>query len=241
MSAPDLDTDDPAAAPAPRRGPAARHPWWIGPGAWLGALVLRVLGATWRIDRRGLAAFDARLAAGEGCVFAFWHARLLPLVYTHRHRGIVVLISRHHDGELIARIIEQLGFHTARGSSTRGGEEGARDLLRYAAEGRLIGITPDGPRGPAERVKPGLAWLASRTGWPVIPVASAARRAWVFRSWDRFRVPHPFARVVASYGEPIAIPGDADGAALEAWRERLEAALADLTQQVRRQAGEEDA
>ena len=75
----------------------------------------------------------------------------------------------------------------------------------------------------------------------MIPVASAARRAWVFRSWDRFRVPHPFARVVASYGEPIRIPGDADGAALEGWRARLEAAIATATQQVRNQAGEEDA
>jgi len=241
MSAPDLDTDDSATGLAPRRGRAARHPWWIGPAAWLGALLVRVLGATWRVDRRGLDAFDARLAAGERCVFAVWHARLLPLVYTHRHRAIVVLISHHHDGELIARIIEQLGFHTARGSSTRGGEEGARDLLRYAAEGSLIGITPDGPRGPAERVKPGLAWLASHTGWPVVPIASAARRAWVFRSWDRFRAPQPFARVVVSYGEPIPIPGDADDAALEAWRGQLEAALAALTQQVRRQAGEEDA
>lgn len=220
---------------------SARHPWWMGAATVLGALVVRVLGMTWRIDRSGLAAFDERIAAGERCVFAFWHARMFPLVYTHRHRAIVVLISRHHDGELIARIIERLGFRTARGSSTRGGEEGARDLLRLAAERALLAITPDGPRGPAERVKPGLAWIASRSGLPVIPVATAARSAWVFRSWDRFRIPKPFTRVVVAYGDPIPIPADADAEALEQWRTRLDEAIAALTRDVRVRAGEEAA
>jgi len=214
------------------------HPWWIEPAAMLGAAIVWLLGHTWRIDDAGLAVFDARIAAGERCVFAFWHARLLPLVYTHRGRGIVVLISRHRDGELITRIIERLGFRTARGSSTRGGEEGARDMLRLARTGALIGITPDGPRGPAEQVKPGLAFLASRAGIPVLPVAAAASRSWVFRSWDRFRVPKPFARVVVSYGVPIAVPRDADAAALEAWRDRLEQSIAAHTAAVRARAGE---
>lgn len=220
---------------------SARHPWWMGPAAVLGALLVRVLGLTWRIDRSGLAAWDARIAGGERCVFAFWHARLFPLVFTHQNRAIVVLISRHHDGELIARIIEQLGFRTARGSSTRGGEEGARDLLRFAEQRALLAITPDGPRGPAERVKPGLAWIASRAGVPVVPVATAARSAWVFRSWDRFRIPKPFTRVVVSYGEPITIPADADGDALEQWRVRLDEAIGALTRDVRARAGEEAA
>ena len=220
---------------------SARHPWWMGPATVLGALVVRLLGATWRIDRTGLAAFDARIAAGERCVFAFWHARMFPLVYTHHHRAIVVLISRHHDGELIARIIERLGFRTARGSSTRGGEEGARDLLRFAEERALLAITPDGPRGPAEKVKPGLAWIASRSGLPVVPVATAARSAWVFRSWDRFRIPKPFTRVVVSYGEPIPVPADADAEALEQWRSRLDEAIAALTRDVQARAGEEAA
>jgi lysophospholipid acyltransferase (LPLAT)-like uncharacterized protein len=231
----------PAPDPAPGGERVARHPWWMGSAATLGALLLRVLGATWRIDHRGLAGFDARIAAGERCIFAFWHARLLPLVFTHRNRGVVVLISRHRDGELIARIIEKLGFRTARGSSTRGGEEGARDLLRYGEEGALLAIAPDGPRGPAETVKPGLAWIASRTGLPVVPAASAARSAWVFRSWDRFRVPMPFAKVVVSYADPVTIPPAADAEALEAWRLRLDAAISAITREVKGRAREEDA
>jgi lysophospholipid acyltransferase (LPLAT)-like uncharacterized protein len=164
---------------------------------------------------------------------------MLPLIWTHRGRGAAVLVSRHRDGELITRVIERMGFATARGSSTRGGEEGVMDMLRLAKEGRLLAITPDGPRGPAQRLKPGLVYLASRTGLPVVPVASAARRSFRLKSWDRFRIPRPFTRVVVAYGEPIAVPPGVEGAALESWRERVQAALDAVTAAVAARAGEE--
>jgi hypothetical protein len=215
-----------------------RFPWWLEPAAAAGALLVRLLGATWRVDRSGLSALDAAIAGGQRCIFAFWHARLLSLVWTHRGRGIAVLVSRHRDGELITRIIERLGFDTARGSSTRGGEEGLMDMLRLAEEGRLLAITPDGPRGPAERLKPGLVYIASRSGLPIVPVASASRRSRRLRSWDGFRIPHPFTRVVVAYGDPIAVPRGLEGESLEAWRTRVESALIAHTEKVAAAAGE---
>jgi hypothetical protein len=213
---------------------AMRYPRWMPLAAAAGAWLVLVLGATWRVMRVRQHERDALLDRGERCIFAFWHARLLPLVFTHRRRCIAVLISRHRDGELIARIIKRLGFLTGRGSSTRGGEEGMREMLRHAEDGRLLGLTPDGPRGPAGRVKPGLVYLASRTGFPVIPVATAARRAWMLDSWDRFRVPHPFARVVVAYGAPIAVPARLTDEAVEVWRVRIEAGIRELTAEVDR-------
>jgi lysophospholipid acyltransferase (LPLAT)-like uncharacterized protein len=214
------------------------RPWWLGPAAVLGAWLVRVLGASWRIERVNMSERESRFQAGERCVFACWHARMLPFAFTHRGRGIGVLISQHRDGELIARIIGRLGFTTARGSSTRGGEEGVREMLRLAESGRLLGITPDGPRGPAEQVKPGLVYLASRTGLAVVPIASAASRAWCFRSWDRFRFPWPFARVVVGYGAPIAVPRALGEPDVEVWRARIQGALDDLTRDLGRRAGE---
>jgi lysophospholipid acyltransferase (LPLAT)-like uncharacterized protein len=149
-----------------------------------------------------------------------------------------VLVSRHRDGEWIARVIERMGFVTARGSSTRGGEEGLLSMVEFARRNHLLAITPDGPRGPAERVKPGLVYLASRTGFPIVPVASAASSAWVFRSWDRFRLPRPMARVVVAYGSPLRVPRDLDGGGAEQWRGRVEEAIAELTREVSRLAGE---
>ena len=215
-----------------------RYPWWLEPAATAGALLVRALGATWRVDASGLVAFDDAIARGQRCIFAFWHAQLLPLVWTHRGRGIVVLVSRHRDGQLITRIIERLGFVTSRGSSTRGGEEGVMDMLRRAEEGRLLAITPDGPRGPAGILKPGLVYLASRSGLPIVPVATASSRRWTLRSWDRFSVPRPFTRVVVAYGDPIAVPPRLEGPALESWRTRVQEALAAHTAAVRARAGE---
>lgn len=215
---------------------SARHPWWIGPASALGAALLWLLGHTWRVRLIGVRERDPELAR-TGCVFGLWHQRLLPLVFTHRGRGAVVMISRHRDGELIARVIQHLGFATARGSSTRGGSEAARAMLAHVLDGRQVAITPDGPRGPARVLKPGAVALASLGGRPFVPVAAAASGAWRLRSWDRFLVPRPFARVVVAYGEPITVPADLDDAGTESWRLRLERALEDLTAEVTRLAG----
>ena len=184
----------------------ARHPWWLPLAAVLGAGVVRAIGATWRFTVSDAPEYSAALARGERFVYAFWHSALLPLAVLHRHEGIAVLVSRHRDGELITRIIERLGFVAARGSSTRGGEAGVRGMLAWAGQDRHLAVTPDGPRGPAEQVKPGALYLAERTGRRMVPIGVAADRTRAFRSWDRFRVPWPFARVLVSHGAPFAPP-----------------------------------
>ncbi len=181
---------------------------------------------------------DAAVAAGQPCLFAFWHARMLPLVITHRGRGGAVLVSRHRDGEWISQVLQRLGFLVARGSSTRGGGAGALQMLESARAGRILGITPDGPRGPRERVKPGTVYLASRSGLPVVPVATASRRTWVLDSWDRFRVPKPFAQVIVTYGPAIRVPPELDETMAERFRSEIERAITELTSTTARRAGE---
>ena len=215
----------------------SRHPWWLEPAAVLGAAVLAAWARTWRIERIGMDARDAAVAVGAGTLFVFWHARMLPLVWTHRDGGHIVLISRHRDGELIARVAARLGYRTARGSSTRGGEAAVREMMRFAAQGCWIGVTPDGPRGPAERVKPGVVWLASQTGIPVLPVASASRPVWRLKSWDRFLIPPPFARVLVAYGDLITVPAELDDDDLESRRVEIEQALSRLTRALDERVG----
>ena len=215
-----------------------RYPWWMPMASAGAALLVSALGASWRLSRVRLHEQDARLDRGERCILALWHSRLLPLAYTHRNRSIAVLISRHRDGELIARILARLGSLAARGSSTRGGEEGIREMLRHAEEGRLLAITPDGPRGPSLQVKPGIVYLASRTGFPVLPLAAGASSAWVLDSWDRFRIPKPFARVVVAYGAPIHVPPRLADEEVEVWRMRIEGAMRELVDEVDRLAAQ---
>ncbi len=214
------------------------HPWWLAPATALGAVMLRLVALTWRIEQRDHPEFTAARARGEKVLYCFWHSGMLPLIHSHRGEGIAVLVSQHRDGELVTRLIEHNGFVTARGSSTRGAETGVRELLRHARAGRDLGITPDGPRGPAEELKDGMVFLASRLQLPIVFIASASNRAWIARSWDRFRVPKPFAKVCISHGPPVRVPRDLDAQAIVALHQELARDLRSLTADVRTRAGE---
>jgi lysophospholipid acyltransferase (LPLAT)-like uncharacterized protein len=183
----------------------------------LAAWLIRTLRATARLRYHGAERVRAWEAADEHFILAFWHRHLLLMPYGYRGRRISVLISQSRDGELIARTVARFGIDAARGSSSRGGLAGMRSLLRRAEDGWDLAFTPDGPRGPASVVQPGVVLAAAATGLPIQPVAVAASRARRLRSWDRFLVPSPFAAVHFVYGEPLTVPrrGDLAAAARE--------------------------
>lgn len=189
--------------------------------AFLGRGLVEGLFATVRVRIENGAAYRSCHARGTRVIFAFWHEHLLSLVHVHRDQGIVVLVSEHTDGEYIARILEGQGFATARGSSTRGGVRGVRQLLRGAKRGRDLGITPDGPRGPRRTVKPGALQVARITGLPIVPISVQADRCWRLDSWDRFLVPKPFSDVRVRYGPPLSVPRRCGPREMETRREEL--------------------
>lgn len=170
--------------------------------------------------------------AGRPFIFVLWHGRLLPLTYRHRRQGISTLISASRDGEHIARVVRRWGYRVVRGSSSSGGGEALRRLVRELRRGRLLAITPDGPRGPRQRLKPGAVMAARLGGAPLLPLSAGCSRAWWLGGWDRFLVPKPFAAVRVAYGEPHVVPRDADEAELERARVRLERDLNRLTAEV---------
>ena len=216
----------------------ARYPWWMGFAASIGAALFRLLAATWRVDWSGVQALERSVARGEGCIYALWHACLPALTVTHRDRGVATLISRHRDGELVARIVEKLGYRTARGSTTRGGEGGLKGMIDFAKEGRVLAVTPDGPRGPSEVLKPGVIAIASASGQPIWPIAAAASSTWILASWDRMRIPKPFARVVVAAAGPFSVPRDLSDEGAGRVRAEVEQSLRELTAAVRTRAGE---
>jgi len=173
----------------------------------LGPTLVRSLGRSWKIRRIGFDPFQERQRGGAGrCIVTLWHCNLLPLAFLHRDEGATVLVSRHGDGELIVRALKGLGFHVARGSTTRGGAAGLRELVRVARrETGDLAITPDGPKGPAKQAQAGVVYLAALSGFPILPLALETDRAWRFHSWDRFKVPKPGARVAVVAGRPITI------------------------------------
>ena len=206
-------------------------------GPWLGAAYIRFVFRTVRWEWVGREIVDDVLASRSPIVAAFWHGRLMMMapVMAESVQPLHVMISNNRDGELIARIIARFGGLALRGSTRnvrkakgKGGNAVARSGVERLEAGDLIGITPDGPRGPRMQAQSGVAALSAWTGVPVVPFAWATRRARVLRSWDRFMLPWPFDRGVYVVGDPIFPEGDGE-MAVEAHRLAIEAGLNAVT------------
>jgi lysophospholipid acyltransferase (LPLAT)-like uncharacterized protein len=193
----------------------------------LWAALVRLLAVTWRYRVHGWEHVTAARASGRPLVYILWHSRILPLLYHRRGEGVALLISRHRDGTYVAKVSERWGYRVVRGSSKRGGEVGLLGLVRHLRRGAAVAITPDGPRGPAERVKPGALAAAQHAGALVIAAGARASSAWWIESWDRFCLPKPFATVDVAYSPPFDVAAGKDG--LRAGMARAAQALADVT------------
>jgi lysophospholipid acyltransferase (LPLAT)-like uncharacterized protein len=178
--------------------------------------------------------------SGKRVIVAFWHQRLIMMPYLRRNEKIAMLISQHRDGEFIARTVRLFGIESVRGSTTRGGLQAIRAMVRAMEQGFHIAITPDGPQGPRHRVQGGAIELARLTGAPILPVTYSASRRIVFRSWDRFNLPLPFSRVVYVWGDPLFVPRELSKEALEEKRLQLEQRLKAITQEADQIFGHRD-
>ncbi len=196
------------------------------------AFALYLLARTWRLRIVNWKAISDEHAAGRSVIYAIGHGRMLASLWVMRNRGIRVLISEHFDGELITRVIECFGFGAARGSATRGGARALRELVRDAERWDLA-VTPDGPRGPFLSVKAGLPYLAARTGLAIVGATYDAERTFELGTWDTFRIPYPFSRVVIVVSGPRRIPGDADDGRLEEERQAIERDLRAIEEEAR--------
>lgn len=158
-------------------------------------------------------------------IYAIWHEHLLLPTVRHGGPDLAVLISAHADGQLLGSLITAMRMEMILGSSTRGGVEAVRQLVRPDVTWRNLAVTPDGPRGPRRVVQPGIVYVASRTGMKIVPLGVGFHKPWRLKSWDRFAIPRPFSRGRCLFGEPIAVPPNLRSAALEEYRVRVQAAL----------------
>jgi len=189
--------------------------------------LLWLVGRTWRFEiiaEEGATPLPFGKGAGAE-IYCFWHQCVLPCTFYYRRTGATIIVSQSFDGELITRILELFGFHTTRGSSSRGAREGLLGLQRVIESGGPAIFTADGPRGPIYRTKMGPIKLAHVTGARIGAFHLEPERAWAMRSWDRFLVPKPFTRIVVSWARWTAVPADLDEGEFEQKREELNAAI----------------
>lgn len=191
---------------------------------------LRVLAGTLRFrfeDPHGLLTRDPH----QPRIWAFWHNQILLMPYLYERlcpgRRMLMMVSRSRDGEFITRVMNRFGIDGARGSSSRGGSDALRELLRELGrpQARDIGITPDGPRGPRGRVQDGVLGLSAGSGRPIYPITTRCSRFWELPSWDRFQIPQPGAVCRVVFGPVLPAPKSTDPEEMEKVRGELERVL----------------
>jgi lysophospholipid acyltransferase (LPLAT)-like uncharacterized protein len=205
--------------------------------SFFASVLIRILGATWRMEIRGCEHLEQARKMSESVIFVFWHGRLLVLSWSHRGSRVYILASEHYDGDLMGKTIEWLGLGHLKGSTTRGGTRALRELRSLLGGGQDIGLTVDGPKGPRGKVQQGATELSRLASSAVLPVSDTARGRKIFGSWDRFQLPVPFARVIVEYGEPLIVPAGAGAEERERLRIELERRLGELTSRLDREMG----
>lgn len=163
-------------------------------------------------------------------IYALWHDEILiPLAMQDRARArIAALVSRHQDGGYLSEFMRHLSVRSLRGSSNHGGAQALRQLMEETG-GSHIFITPDGPRGPHHELKEGLIYLASRSGLPVVLIASRCAQAWYIPGkWTGLVLPKPFSRATYLLSRPFSIPAEISREELAQWRTRLQEEYARL-------------
>jgi len=212
---------------------------------WLiavGFRLLQVWGRTLRYEienRAGVGRPTAASPSGgeprsENYIAALWHNRLLifPLIlrrfFPNRHGAALISASR--DGDLLTDAVHRFRFDVVRGSTSRLGASAILQLGEVLASGGDVVITPDGPRGPAYELGPGIIFLAQKTGAAVVPVNMEYSSCWRIKSWDRFIVPRLFSKVRVIIGAPHRVRSTDTPEEFEAERLRLQEAMMALVE-----------
>lgn len=194
----------------------------------LGWLFILVLGYLTRIRYVGREHFKWLRDNEKPFILCIWHGKILIPIFTQRHENIHAMVSLHADGEMITQTLHRLGYRTIRGSSTRGAQRAAIEMIRALKQGKNCAIMPDGPKGPRHVFKPGAISIAQKSGAYLLPLTFACSKPFRFKSWDRFTLILPFSKSVAIYGEPIAVPANLKNEAFEDFRLMVEGKMLEL-------------
>jgi len=204
----------------------------------VGALAAWYLRLVWHTSRVTLEPATIYDTVEMPAIIAMWHGQHFMAPFIKReelgHRA-KVLISRHRDGEINARVAEQLGAETIRGSGAhngdfhrKGGASAFTKMLAALEQGYNVALTADIPK-IARVAGLGVVKLAQHSGRPIYAIAVASSRRIELDNWDRSAINLPFGRIAMTASEPIYVPKDADDAVLEAARKHVEDELNRVT------------
>jgi lysophospholipid acyltransferase (LPLAT)-like uncharacterized protein len=197
---------------------------------FLAAQYIRLVFATSKWETVGIDIPESYFQAKKTFILCFWHGRLgmMACSWIWKEHPIHMLLSAHRDGQLIGQTVAHFGIHSIAGSTQRGGMQAFRGLLKTLNQGDIVGITPDGPRGPCQVASLGVITLAKLANVDMVPITFSTSRRLRLNTWDRFHFPLPFGRGVFLWGNPVPPPASNDATDKEITRQLLETDMTTL-------------
>ncbi|MDH5189559.1 MAG: lysophospholipid acyltransferase family protein [Rhodospirillaceae bacterium] len=204
----------------------------------LGAGYLRLVQITGRWEVRDWQTMQALIDENRPIILCFWHSRLIANAFGWKSdKPLHQLSTPHRDGKIAAATYNRLGVKTIWGSTSKGGSEAVRAMLKVLKHGGIISITPDGPRGPRQRMQKSAIDIARMSGAVLVPVSNSMSPFKMLGTWDRMIVPLPFAKGIFAVGQPVEVPRDASPEQLEEIRNTMEQTLNQMTQRLDKETG----
>ncbi len=208
--------------------------------SFLGSMYVLFVYKTSTINLKNRKNIESLFKKNESFIYAFWHDQLLMCPLTWQSElEIKVLISKHRDGDIIAKLISNLGFKAIRGSThkagktkNKGGLLSARQMIKSLKKGISIGISPDGPKGPRHKVSDGILSISRLSNSPILPVGIGFKKKWVLNTWDKFIIPKPFNQITIIWGEPL--PALKNEKSINQIKSKLESTMYNLTKRANR-------
>ena len=204
-----------------------KFPTWL---FWFPAMLLKICKLMMRTEIHDP---HGHITGDRAVVTVTWHNRLLffPVMFPAAvRRKTRAVVSPSRDGQYVTDLIAHFGLKSLRGSSSKKGANALLGAVKAINSGFHVSFTPDGPRGPRYSMSRGPIQLAGMTGAQVVPISVNASSYWELRSWDRFQIPKPWAKMVLVLGEGITIPPDLDDDEMDKWREAVRRKLMEITE-----------
>jgi lysophospholipid acyltransferase (LPLAT)-like uncharacterized protein len=215
--------------------PLSRFAAWIVPYIYL--FYMRLVWATSRLEGSEDFVLNDISNAHDGVIALLWHEEVFTVAFGYPYIGIRghTLASLGESGEVITRMLKLCGYVVFRGGSSSGKARRRTDVLgemithMKTTSGVIYGLTVDGSKGPAYRMKMGGVLIARECGKPLALVRTWYKRSVRLRTWDRMAVPLPFNVIKYYLRGPYFVPADANSeVGLARFRLQLENDLIDL-------------
>ncbi len=143
------------------------------------------------------------------CIIAIWHEEILPAAKFISHYNSVTLVSPSKDASAISMpLAKSLNITPLRFSSGKreSAVAGVYGLMKY--DNHCIVMAVDGSRGPRRKAKAGIFVVAKRKQIPVYACRFSYKGFRINSTWDKTKMPYPFAFIKPKLSEPFIIGKD---------------------------------